>query len=312
MIELRPAWCVDDSTVDENIELEHWVDDNGRLALARTGDDWTPGEGLALTRKVRLRVSPGELRRNLGLQAGAVVGIAARWACRATSTAGVHDEGPHPRPLTEDLDLSLTIPASVAGSLELETCLVVGWRDGTGGVGKCPDGGIIWSDTWSAVPGQLRVTLEGSEFRIPVQTVSFQERFGERSNALWSIGLDAGIDLTDIIANVATIYVNRDVVARDFSPRDGDHDLRLLPSMSQAAMNADLIRLLTSTLREQLTEHSAAATYPDGTVGQILTLNLDGAFGSVSAALRSDNEDPSGFIRALWSHFAPDSWADRR
>ena len=312
MIELKPAWCVDDKALLEAIELDQWKDGAGKPAATRDGDDWSPGEGVLLKRTIRLKVPQAELRRRLDLQAGAVVGVAARWTCRSTASAGVHDNGPQPLPLIDDIELSLSIPPTIAGSIELETCIVVSWRDGAGGPGRCPDGGLVWSDGWSAAQGQVSVILEGSEFRIPVQTISFKERFGEQSDAVWSIGVDARIELEDLLANVATIYLNHDVLSRDFRGQGGEPDASLLPAMASAGINSDLLRLLTGRLRETLLELSPGATHSAGTVGEILIRNLTGAFDSLPAAIQSLDDDPSRFMRAIWSHFAPTSWAGKR
>jgi hypothetical protein len=208
--------------------------------------------------------------------------------------------------------LSLTIPSTIAGSLELETCLIVTWNGVAPGTGQCPDGGLIWSDGWSAGPDDAQVVLEGSEFRLPVHTLSFRERFGEALEAVWTVDLDPDIELSDLLANVATVYLNQDVLARDFRSPSGEPDAGALPGVARAGINVDVLRLLTIGLSETLRAHVPNSSYPEGTVGRILTVNLDSAFGSVASALQCCEEDPARFSRLLWSHCAPEHWRVRK
>ncbi|MCU1365755.1 MAG: hypothetical protein JWN39_1394 [Ilumatobacteraceae bacterium] len=126
-LELRPAWCLADQAVSEAIVLGPWVDEGGGLANALDGDAWRPGGSLQLRRVVEMKVDPIDLRRRLGLRAGAVVGIAARWSCRATATAGVHQGGPASINLGSESILTIDVPSTIASAIEIETCLVVNW-----------------------------------------------------------------------------------------------------------------------------------------------------------------------------------------
>jgi len=311
MLELRPKWCVDDSVLRQVIEFGPWMDEHGKRATSRSGDDWAPGHGLRLTRDVRLLVDARSMRRKLNLQSGAVVGVAARWACRSTSMAGVHDEGPRARPLVGDTVLAVSIPSVVAGSLEIETCLVIGWQSGLSVPGKCPEGGLIWSDGWFAGPGESLIILEGSELRVPVQTTSFKDRFGEDSDSLWSINLDLDIRLDDLMANVVTVFINQEVLMRDFRNSNGEPDASLLPAMTRAGISVDLLYLMTRTLKEELLQIRSLDDFPEGSVGQILCMNLRTTVGSIEGAVQSLDNDPSKFLRLLWSHCSPDSWSGR-
>ena len=120
-LELRPGWCLSDEAVDDAISLGDWiVADSGRPALANDGDDWKPGDSITMARSVELKSDPLDARRQLDLTAGQVLGIAARWSCRATSTAGVHLGGPAPIPLADTVSLTLDVPADIAGSIEVD------------------------------------------------------------------------------------------------------------------------------------------------------------------------------------------------
>src|SRR4051812_47441621 len=126
-LELRPTWCLTDALVEEVLSFGIWTDDQGRLAPERDGDHWKPGEPVRLTRSVELLADPIEVRRQLGLRAGVVVGVAARWSCPPPAIAGVHLGGPSPIALPSGVSIDVNTPASVGGSVELETCLVIRW-----------------------------------------------------------------------------------------------------------------------------------------------------------------------------------------
>jgi|GEM_PF-6267548 len=308
-IELRPGWCLADEAVHEAICLGDWiVEDTGQPAFANDGDDWKPGDSITIVRSVEFKINPLDVRRQLDLAAGQVLGIAARWSCRSTSAAGVHAGGPTPIPLADNGSLTLDIPAGIAGSIEVETCLVVKWTVDDRPTNACPDGALVWSDGWTNPIRERVILLEGAETRIPVRTVSFAERFGEPSGSLWAIDIDTSIAPDDLLANVVTVLLNRDVMVRDFSDTDGDPDPMQLPPSTFAGISVDLIRVLTAALVEELEGDEDWADLMGGTVGQMLVLRLTEAFGSVAIALADHERDQAAFSRHLWSRFAPDSW----
>ena len=200
-LELRPTWCLGDENVEAAIRLGTWLNGSGLPALMNDGDSWKPGEAFQLDRSLELAMDTTDLRRHFNLRAGASVGVAARWTCRATGTAGVHRGGPAPLDLASTTVLSIDVPAEVAGSIELETCLVVSRSEGERPAGSCPPGALIWSDGWSTMTRDRTILLEGSEARIPVRTMPFNQRFGAPSGALWSIDLDPAAEMTDNSSN---------------------------------------------------------------------------------------------------------------
>lgn len=310
-LELRPAWCLTDEAVDEVMTFGPWTDHEGVPAYGRDGDDWRPGDILRLHRTVKLGVDPVDLRRRLGLRAGAVVGVAARWSCRSTSTAGVHSDGPTPLGLTPDTHLMIDVPASIAGSLEIETCLVVNWTTPERPTASCPEGALIWSDGWSVPARDRTILLEGAQARIPVRTVSFDQHFGQPSGALWAIDLDPSIGPDDLTANVATVLLNKDILQREFRGVADEPDAALLPPSALAGISVDLVRVLTAALSEELDGSEDWTELADGSVGAMLLLRLTEAFGSVARALEVFESDQPTFSRELWNRFAPDSWRAR-
>ena len=310
-IELRPAWCLDDATVAEVIELGTWVDADKGPALERDGDDWRPGDSLQLRRTVELKVAPIDLRRRLGLKAGAVVGLAARWSCRSTSTAGVHVDGPLPIPLASDSVMVIDVPMTIARSLEIETCLVVTWSTSERPADSCPTGALIWSDSWTNPPSDRTVLLEGTEGRIPVRTLSFTQHFGAPSGAMWAIDLEPSIGPEDLLANVVTVLLNKEVLQREFLGADGEPDAALLPPSALAGISVDLVRCLIATLSEELADVDDWDELPEGSVGVMLVDRLTDAFGSVATAVADFKHDQPAFTRELWNRFAPDSWRSR-
>ena len=308
-LELRPGWCLSDEAVDDAISLGDWiVADSGRPALANDGDDWKPGDSITMARSVELKSDPLDARRQLDLTAGQVLGIAARWSCRATSTAGVHLGGPAPIPLADTVSLTLDVPADIAGSIEVETCLVVRWTVDERPTDACPDGALVWSDGWTRPIGERTILLEGAETRIPVRTVSFEQRFDKPSGSLWAIDLDTSIEPDDLLANVVTVLLNRDVMVRDFRDADGEPDPAQLPPSALAGISVDLVRVLTSALAEELEGNEDWTDLAEGTVGRMLVLRLTEAFGSVATALADHERDQPAFARGLWNRFAPDTW----
>ena len=261
-----------------------------------------------MARSVELKSDPLDARRQLDLTAGQVLGIAARWSCRATSTAGVHLGGPAPIPLADTVSLTLDVPADIAGSIEVETCLVVRWTVDERPTDACPDGALVWSDGWTRPIGERTILLEGAETRIPVRTVSFEQRFDKPSGSLWAIDLDTSIEPDDLLANVVTVLLNRDVMVRDFRDADGEPDPAQLPPSALAGISVDLVRVLTSALAEELEGNEDWTDLAEGTVGRMLVLRLTEAFGSVATALADHERDQPAFSRGLWNKFAPDTW----
>jgi len=310
-LELRPPWCLTDDDLGDVIKMGLWTSPDGDPALSRDGDDWRPGETVRLSRTVKLEVDLIDLRRRLGLRAGAVVGVAARWSCRSTTTAGVHATGPAPIGLTANNVLIIDVPSTIAGSLEVETCLIVNWTTLDRPTGSCPDGALIWSDGWTIPPRDRTILLEGAQARIPVRTVSFDQYFGQPSGALWAIELDPSIGVDDLLSNVVTVLINKEILQREFRGADDEPDAAMLPPSTLAGMSVDLVRSLTATLREELAGDDDWTELADGSVGAMLVVRLTETFGSVSDALANFENDQSTFSRELWNRFAPDSWRAR-
>lgn len=312
-IDLLPSWCLTDESVKSALDLDDWMVDGVPMS-ARTGDDWTPGEELTVTRRVTpLGKDPADLRRTLGLGVGQVVGVAARWSCRHTFMGGVHEGGPFPVRLDGETVLTLNIPADIAGTIELETCLIVIWTTSDRPVGSCPDGSILWSDSWQSPIAERTLLLEGDESRIPVRSLAFDQRFGRASSALWAIDLDSSISLDDRLPNVVTVLLNEEVTARDFRGVDGRPDVSKIPDATLVGIKVDLLRSLTSILQEELEEGNwenlrDLADFEDGSVGQAVGLGLIQAFGSTASAVNVYRHDVATFDRELWNLFAPKSW----
>jgi len=312
--ELRPSWCVGDEEVRSLIEFGKW-EIGGSPAFDRHGDDWQPGEHVTVTRTFVRQSEPADLRRRLGLTTGQVVGVGARWACRATSMAGVHVGGPGPLKLPEEADsITLEIPAEIALSIEIETVLIVKSTSDAQRPDSIPDGSVLWSDGWTLPAQERLILLEGSEARIPVRSVSFAHHFGEASSALWAIDLDPIISLDDLVANVVTVLLNKDRTAKDFPGADGEPDVARIPSSLLAGVNVDLVRSLASSLRVELLETNWAslqdlASFEDGTVAKLLGIHLIQTFGSVTDAMKTLQNDIPLFDRRLWDLFAPNSWS---
>jgi hypothetical protein len=307
-LELRPSWCLDDETAKELIELGAWTSADGTPALNRDGDHWRPGEPVLLQRQVQLRVDAVDVRRKLGLRPGAVVGIGSRWTCRRTSEAGTHEGGPEPLALTTDVTLDLAIPPHIGGTVELETCLIVRWTTDDRPPHSCPDGAMIWSDGWSVGKPERTLLLEGAELRIPVRSVAFSSYFGQPSGALWAVDLDPSVALDDVLSNVVTVLLNREVLDRDFKNGDEQGDASLLPSASAAGIQVDLLRSLTAALVDELDGNERWQDMEDGTVGALLVRHLAESFGGVQAGLDNYRDDQPVFTRQLWHRFAPTSW----
>jgi hypothetical protein len=311
--ELRPTWCVADEEVKAVLDFGEWSDENGLSARSRDGDHWKPGDSIHLRRSVKLLADRLDVRRQLGLGPGAVIGISARWSCRSTATAGVHVGGPSPLDLLPETTLSVEIPSTIGGSIELETCLIVSWNDtDPPPLASCPDRALVWSDGWILSASDRELLLEGGQGRIPVRTASFKDYYGQASGALWAIDLDPAIEPEDLIANVVTVLLNEDVLQRDFSDGDATPDPARIPQSALAGIQVDLIRSLTASLHEELEDATDWIEYEVGTVGAMLASRLNEAFGSLVLAARNFEQDQSTFDRELWNRFAPGSWSSAR
>lgn len=315
-IELRPSWCLTEAAVENALDIGPWMIGD-KPALERDGDDWQPGETVTVTRNIQLNLSPIDLRRGFGLEAGQGVGVVAKWSCRATSSAGVHAGGPDPIRLIENSNLTLEIPALIANSVELETSLIIDWHGGDQKGSKIPAGSVIWSDGWATPSHERSILLEGDQARIPVRSVSFKEKFGEKSSALWAIDLDTTVAFEDLLANVVTVLLNSDVTSRDFPGKDDEPDLSVIPDSVLCGINVDLVRSLMGSLLEELSSDDFASLedlldFEEGSVGRILGLHLITAFGSSNRAAEAYRIDVQTFDRKLWGLFAPKTWRSGR
>ena len=306
-LELRPSWCLIDTDV-ENLNLGPWIDDQGKEAISRDGDDWRPGQEVQLRRSFEVEGDLLDLRDQLKLAAGLSVGIGARWYCRSNGRAGVHDGGPSPIPLLEAESIVVTLPAEIAGSVELETCLIASWNQQGDAAADCPAGSLLWSDSWSLAPASREVLLEGSELRLQVETISFNDKFPSKSGALWYVELDPSIEPHNLFSNVVTIFINADILKRDFKNELGEPDSSRIPASLIAAIRVDLYRLLTHALQSDLEEPDYWDECPDGAVGPALYAHLEEAFETVQAALACFSDEPADFSKRLWDGCAPNSW----
>lgn len=301
-IELRPTWCVQGDLPPEGLALHAW-DVNGIPIDQFDGDDWTPGQVVRATRPVVIADEVDALRRGLGLPSGTRLGLGVRWYCQATMTAGTHLDGPGPLPLTDFIEAAVELPAEVAGSVMLETSLLLGSPDrrATGG----PDGGVIWSDTWTN--DDALIELEGDEHRVPVLRVSFAKRYEEASSALWTVEVDPGAEPDHVLSAVCSVVLNEDVLARDFADRNGAIDENRLSDALVTEIRTDLIRALCQTIDYGLDDLDPSGHLP-GTVGEILGTQLVECFGSPATAARELRDDPTSFDRRLRSHLSPMRW----
>lgn len=311
-LELRPSWCLDDDLVSTVLEFGAWMDQK-KAAFERDGDDWQPGEQITLIRTVTPLIKQSEIRRRFGLAAGQVVGVAARWSCRSTSSAGVHATGPTSIKLLGETTLTLEIPVEIAQSIEIETCLIVNWTTHNDQAGLASEGSILWSDGWTQSAKERMVLLEGDEARIPVRSVSFKQQFGKVSSALWAIDLDTSIAFDDLLANSVTVLLNTDVTSRDFCGANNELDVAKIPDSLLSGVKVDLMRSLVSILQEDLndanwTNLQDLKEYEDGSVAQWLGIHMIRMFGSTASGVNTFRVDESSFNRELWDLFAPNSW----
>ena len=258
-LELRPSWCLTDTDV-ENLNFGPWIDDQGKEAISRDGDDWRPGQEVQLRRSFEVEGDLLDLRDQLKLAAGLSVGIGARWNQQGDAAA------------------------------------------------DCPAGSLLWSDSWSLAPASREVLLEGSELRLQVETISFNDKFPSKSGALWYIELDPSIEPHNLFSNVVTIFINADILKRDFKNELGEPDSSRIPASLIAAIRVDLYRLLTHALQSDLEEPDYWDECPDGAVGPALYAHLEEAFETVQAALACFSDEPADFSKRLWDGCAPNSW----
>jgi hypothetical protein len=312
-LELRPSWCLADDVVADALDLGPWMIDE-TPALDRNGDDWAPGQAVSARRLVQLTVDPLEMRRRFGLAAGQVVGIGARWSCKATSMAGTHSTGPSPSELGGLESIDFAIPSMLARSIEFETFLILHRKSSESSISSIPTGSILWCDSWSTPTQDRSVLLEGDEARIPVHSVSFKQQFGTTSQALWSVDLDPTIELDSLIANVVTIFINSEVAKRDFVGSDSQVDLKMIPDSLLSGAKVALVRNLTERLLDDLDgvtwkRSSDLKDFPDGCIAKMLGPILVTGFGSVQSAVTTFQTDGPMFDRELWNLFAPNSWS---
>jgi hypothetical protein len=301
-VELRPTWCVQGASRPDGLSLGPWQVD-GAPAEEFDGDDWTPGQVVRATRVVEIADGVDAFRRWLGLPSGTRLGLGVRWYCQATSHAGTHVSGPSPLPLAESFEVAVELPAEVAGSVAVETALLLGSVDRRTAGG--PDGGVIWADTWTNE--DATVQLEGDEHRIPVLRVSFGKRYEDASSALWTIEVDHGAESDDVLSAVCSVVLNEDVLARDFADRLGAIDENRLSDAQVAEIRADVIRTVCRTIDHELDELDPDDHLP-GTVGDIIGGQLVECFGSTATAARELRDDPASFDRRLRSHLSPMRW----
>lgn len=307
MLELRPKWCATDDLAHGLLSLGDWLDADGRGISESTGDKWTPGMGLRLRRTFTPELSQREIRQRLGLSPDASVGIAARWFCVETASAGSHLGGPLPLDLDQPAELVMVIPGDLGGSVEVETCLVVRMNDEATDPSGVPNGGLIWSDSWSTASADRRVLLEGSELRIPVRSVSFASYFDDGSRALWAIEAEPESH-EDMLSATVTVLVNVDEAPQISVGDEFELDVASLSSAAVAGIQVDLVRVLCAALIDDIEEDISWSDLSEGSIGQFLALRLTGAFGSVQLGLASFREDQATFARLLWGWFAPVNW----
>ena len=313
-LELRPSWCLDDKTVSNVLEFGDWMDGK-KTAFERDGDDWQPGEKIIITRTVTPLIKQNELRRRFDLAAGQIVGVAARWSCRDTSNGGVHIGGPSAIKLLGETTLTLEIPVEIARSIEIETCLITNRSTPNDQTGLAAEGSILWSDSWTQSASERTVLLEGDEARIPVRSVSFKQQFGKVSSALWAIDFDTSIAFDDLLANVFTVLLNTEVTSKNFKGADKKPEVSQIPDSLLSAIMVDLMRGLTSILKDELlevnwTDLQDIKDFEDGSVGQWLGIRMIRMFGSTSSGIEAFLHNESLFSRELWDLFAPNSWSD--
>ena len=312
-LELRPSWCLADDVVADTLDFGPWTIDE-TPARDRNGDDWVPGQAISARRLVHLKVDLLELRRKFGLVAGQVVGIGARWSCKATSMAGTHFSGPVPMEIGSLKSIDFEIPPTVARSIEFETFLILHRKSSENSISSIPTGSILWSDSWSLPTPDRSLLLEGEEARIPMRSVSFKQHFGEASQALWSVELDPTVELDSLIANVVTIFINSEVTERDFAGTNSKVDFKKIPHSLLSGVNVAIVRNLTERLLDDLevvtwNNPNDLKDLPEGCIAQMLAPILVSGFGSVHSALTIFKTDGPTFDRELWNLFAPNSWS---
>lgn len=302
LTELRPTWCVQGESSPDGLNVAPWQV-NGAPLEQFDGDKWTPGQVVRATRIIEIVDGVDAFRRGLKLPSGTRLGLGVRWYCQATSHAGTHVSGPSPLPLAETFEIAVELPAAVAGSVTMETALLLGSVDRRTAGG--PDGGVIWADTWSN--DDVAIELEGDEHRIPVLRVSFKERYENASSALWTIEVDHGAVGDDVLSSVCSVVLNEDVLARDFADRLGTIDENRLSDAQVAEIRVDVVRTACRTIEHELEDLDPGDHLP-GTIGSIIGGQLIECFGDAATAARELRDDPASFDRRLRSHLSPMRW----
>lgn len=295
MVELLPVWCADPEEIPIGLELEPWTAAHlvDKAMSDCDGDDWQPGVAVILQRQVSL--DPTRLSEALGLPFGTRVGLAARWYCASTSRAGVHTGGP--TPLEQPRTLRLEVGAAVAGSLTVETYIVVTKE------GQDPPlaGATVWCDSWStrAVPKEERfLLLEGDQLRPRVRVVDFSESRNEVAGSPFHIHIEEGAALEDPVANVVTIEINR---ANSSAPMgDGGDDPEVEPEIPELLVQTVRVAWLRAVADRFLTEDWKAEDIEEGSIGWLVHDVAMSVAGSWSGARDLLEEAPSMFESALW------------
>lgn len=293
MIELRPGWCHQGDGVPAGLTVQPWrispdgIPLDSDLAL----DRWEPSATIEIERAVE--VDPDALRSTLGLPMSARFDVAASWYCSSTSLAGTARNGPA---LAVDgageLILRVTLDGAVAGTVDLETCLLLR-DDGRGG----PSGRLVWSDNWeTAADGRSRsVILEGDMMRLAIVPVSFDGYLRpEARHALWHIDIDPDAQPEHPFTASVTIQVNADVL-------DADHggDLSALSDDVVGAMRVDLLRAVAYRFLPEWEEPDPEV----GSLGAVLVELALATAGGWQNARRTIEDRPTEFDAAVRSMF---------
>ena len=173
--------------------------------------------------------------------------------------------------------------------------------------------GSVFGQTAETPVSDRTILLEGDEARLPVRSISFNELYGSKSDALWAIDVDDTSSLEDMVANVVTVFLNTDVTGRDFKS-GSEPDVSKIPDSLIAAIHVDLLRNMTFSFSEVLGDEAWSSMediehYQDGSIAKMLGFNLVDAFGSLDLAISTLSTSPQTFDRKLWDLFAPGSWS---
>ncbi|MEE8600782.1 hypothetical protein [Euzebya tangerina] len=295
-VELRPEWCASAVSAPGGAVISGW---QVTAPVAKPleefdGDDCAPGADIMLMREAVL--DERALRREMGLSAAARFGFTARWYCQKANLAGVHDGGPNPVLVLEDL--TITLPGAVAGSVELETCVVLT----AAAQSDPPVGSVIWSDAWSDrhdLGGRVLV-IEGDEFRVPVVLTNFDRSLPPECRAgLWHIDIDIEAEMQDRAANNITIQLNARLIDQRFDGQVGK-----VPSALLQAMRIDMLRQVAARFLPE----PEPQDFDDDTFAALALGIAAGTGGSWSSSARQMLEQPAVFETALWSIFSDGAW----